>query len=92
MTSDISLKEYKHLIPFIIVTRSLSQPHPTLQILRHTCLATGTISRLKNQDIWPDTASGNVYLLYCRAVGLNAPHSPKVPKINYLQYENKLYV
>jgi len=41
MTSDISLKEYKHLIPFIIVTRSLSQPHPTLQILRHTSLLPG---------------------------------------------------
>jgi hypothetical protein len=40
----------------------------------------------------PGAASGNTTYLYCRAVGLNAPHSPKVPKINYLQYENKLYV
>ena len=35
------LKNHKHLKPFIIVTRSLSQPHPTLQILRHTSLLPG---------------------------------------------------
>jgi len=41
-TVKYMLKNHKHLIPFVIVTRYLNQPHPTLQILRHTRWPTGT--------------------------------------------------
>ena len=68
LTDDITLKHYKHLKPFIIVTRYLSQPHPTLQITRHTRLATGTNSWLKNRDAGRIASPGNVIYLNCRAV------------------------
>jgi hypothetical protein len=48
-TSDILLKTYIHLITFIIVTRSHKQPHPTLQIPRHTRLAPGQFPGLSGQ-------------------------------------------
>ena len=55
-TVKYMLKNHKHLIPFVIVTRYLNQPHPTLQILRHTCLATGTVSegglRVTDKNCW----------------------------------------
>ena len=60
LTSDILLKHYNHLITFIIETRSHSQPHPTWQILRHTRLATRTISWLKNRDTGRIASPGNV--------------------------------
>jgi len=60
LTSDILQKHYNHLIPFIILTRSHKQPHPTWQILRHTRLATGTIPRLKKRDTGRIAAPGNV--------------------------------
>ena len=40
-TSDILLKSFNHLITFIILTRSHKQPHPTLQIMRHTSFLPG---------------------------------------------------
>ena len=48
-TSDILLKTYIHLITFIIVKRTLKQPHPTLQIPRHTRLAPGQFPGLTGQ-------------------------------------------
>ena len=59
-TSDILRKTFKHLITFIILTRSHNQPHATLQILRHTRLATGTNSWLKNRDTGRIASPGNV--------------------------------
>jgi hypothetical protein len=70
-TSDISLKECKHLIPFIIVTQYLNQPHPTLQILRHTRLAIPGLFPCKKTGSPAGWASpGNVTSLNCRAVRL----------------------
>ena len=43
LISDIMLKHFNHLITFIIVKPAHVQLRPTLQILRHTRLATGTI-------------------------------------------------
>src|SRR5659263_66611 len=43
LTGYQMLKLYKHLITNFIVTRSQNQPHPTLQIPRHTRRPTGTI-------------------------------------------------
>jgi len=61
------LKNHKHLIPFIIITRSRNQPHPTLQILRHTGLLPGQLhaNKLDNQ---PDSCAGNTNYSNCRAV------------------------
>jgi hypothetical protein len=53
---------------FIIVTRSLSQPHPTLQIPRHTWRPTGTLSLLTTGTINRWIAPGNANSLNCRAV------------------------
>jgi hypothetical protein len=52
------LKNHIHLMPFIIVTRSLSLPHTTLQILRHTGLPPGQFPANK-MDKWPDGCAGN---------------------------------
>jgi len=68
LTSDILLKHYNHLITFIILTRSLSQPHPTWQITRHTRLATGTNPRPIGTIDRPVASPGNVTYLNCRAV------------------------
>ena len=57
LTSDILLNNFKHLITFIILTRSHKQPHPTWQILRHTRLATGTIP-CQQTGQWPDSCAG----------------------------------
>jgi len=43
LTSDILLKYFDHLITFIIAKPAHKQLRPTLQILRHTHLATGTV-------------------------------------------------
>ena len=48
-TSDILNYRFNHSKPFVIVTRYLSQPHPTLQIPRHTCLAPGQFPGLTGQ-------------------------------------------
>ena len=60
LTSDILLDLFNHLITFIIVKPAHIQLRPTLQILRHTRLATGTIPRLKNRDTGRIAAPGNV--------------------------------
>jgi hypothetical protein len=65
------LKNHKHLMPFIIVTRSLGQPHPTLQILRHTGLPPGQLPARK-LDSRPDGCAGNTNSLNCRAVSIYA--------------------
>ena len=68
LTSDIVLKYFNHLKPFIIVTRYLGQPHPTLQIPRHTCLATGTNPLPTNGTVGRIASPGNVTYYNCRAV------------------------
>jgi hypothetical protein len=62
-----ALKFYNYLTPFIIETRSLGQPHPTLQILRHTGLPPGQLHARK-LDNRPDGYAGNANSLNCRAV------------------------
>jgi hypothetical protein len=42
----------------ITAQMTLFQFAGTLQKLRHTLLATGTNSRLKKRDIWPDSFTG----------------------------------
>ena len=63
----LMLKNHKHLIPFIIVTGSLNQPHPTLQILRHTGLPPGQLHANK-RDNWPVSCAGNTTYSNSRAV------------------------
>ena len=59
-TCDILLKYFNHLITFIITKPAHIQLRPTLQILRHTRLATGTIPGLKKQDTGRIAEPGNV--------------------------------
>ena len=59
-TGDILLKYFNHLITFIITKPAHIQLRPTLQILRHTRLATGTFSWLKNRDTGRVAEPGNV--------------------------------
>ena len=59
-TIDKLIIPYNNLKPCIIQRRSHGQPHPTWQILRHTRLATGTISWLKNRDNSRIAEPGNV--------------------------------
>ena len=56
-TGDILLKYFNHLITFIIVKPAHIQLRPTLQILRHTRLATGTIP-YQQTGHWPDSFAG----------------------------------
>jgi hypothetical protein len=56
VTSDIPLRAYKHLKPFVIVTRYLSQPHTTAQIPRHTGLLPGQFHRPIGTIDWPVAA------------------------------------
>jgi hypothetical protein len=61
---------------FIIVTRSRNQPHPTLQILRHTGLPPGQLP-LNKLDNGPVGCAGNTNYSNCRAVVRNAcPRKP----------------
>ena len=57
LTGDILLKTYNHLITFIILKPAHIQLRPTLQILRHTRLATGTIP-CQQTGHWPDSCAG----------------------------------
>ncbi len=68
LTGYQTLKHYNHLIPNIIVTRSLSQPHPTLQIPRHTRRPTGTIPCSQPGQSTGWIAPGSANSLNCRAV------------------------
>jgi len=70
LTSDIMRKHYNHLIPNFIVTRSLGQPHPTLQILRRTSLLPGQFPANK-RDSRPVSCAGNTNYHNCRAVSNN---------------------
>jgi hypothetical protein len=73
LTGYKKLKHYKHLITCIIVTRSQNQPHPTLQIPRHTRRPTGTLSLLTTGTINRWSAPGNANSLNCRTVSSNYP-------------------
>ena len=57
LTGDIPLKYFNHLITFIILKPTHVQLRPTLQILRHTRLATGTIP-CQQTGHWPDSCAG----------------------------------
>jgi hypothetical protein len=70
-TRDILHLHFNHPKPFIIVTRSLSQPHTTLQILRHTSLLPGQFPANK-RDSRPVSCAGNANSLNCRAVRFHA--------------------
>jgi len=87
-TSDILHLRFNHSKPFVIVTRYLSQPHPTLQILRHTRLATGTNPRPIGTIDRPVASPGNVTYLNCRAVSVN--NSRRFNTINCTLYTYSL--
>ena len=70
LTGDIPLKYFNHLITFVIVKPAHIQLRPTLQILRHTRLATGTNPRPIGTIDRPVASPGNVTYLNCRAVML----------------------
>ena len=56
-TIDILLKHFNHIITFIIAKPAHIQLRPTLQILRHTRLATGTIP-CQQTGHRPDSCAG----------------------------------
>ena len=71
LTGDILLKYFNHLITFIITKPAHIQLRPTLQILRHTRLATGTNPRPIGTIDRPVASPGNVTYLNCRAVSVH---------------------
>jgi hypothetical protein len=87
-TGDILLKYFNHLITFIITKPSHTQLRPTLQILRHTRLATGTNPRPIGTIDRPVASPGNVTYLNCRAVSVN--NSRRFNTINCTLYTYSL--
>ena len=87
LTSDIMRKHYNHLIPNFIVTRSLGQPHPTLQILRRTSLLPGQFPANK-RDSRPVSCAGNTNYHNCRTVSVN--NGRRVIMINCTLYTYSL--
>jgi hypothetical protein len=95
------LRNHKHLKPFIIVTRSLSQPHPTLQILRHTQRPTGTIpcsqpgqstGGLRRVTQTPSTAVPLVVSYYTEVNSQNLINSPIFKFINFNKNGNNIKI
>ena len=86
MTGYKTLKNHIHLITFIIVTRSLNQPHPTLQIPRHTRRPTGTLPYSTTGTINRWIAPGNANSLNCRAVIANTQSVNIVSTMTILRY------
>ena len=71
LTGDIPLKYFNHLRTFIITKPAHIQLRPTLQILRHTRLATGTNPRPIGTNDRPVSCAGNKTYHNCRAVSVN---------------------